>query len=452
MPRPAPLRAPSDPAAGGPGAAAASTTLGTTVGGGPVPLRLRALAALGAAALAFVPAALLGGLVAGGLVAAGTAAFASLVPLRFAARPGTLTLAPGIVRLAAGAARSRALTAGDVLAASTARSRRGATLVLALRGADAPLELEVPRSADVDRLRRALGVGARGYGALRWTLEGGTFVRVAAGLRALAGVFAFAAAYAALRDPERALALGAAMGRALVGIAALNVLAMADAFAARASLAVHDEGVTAFDGRVTRTFAFAQLAGARAEGDDLVLDLRAAAQDPGAHPVAVRVPFGRRRAERDAARRVVDAAIARARADVGAPRARGDAVDGASEALARDLLAPTPSESEGAWRARLDAMGASLGGGYRSVPLEREAVWRVAEDPDARPELRGAAARVLLRAEPADATRARVEALVASTRLAPDRARLRVAAGLAEDDEAAAEGDASDERRRARSR
>ena len=54
-------------------------------------------------------------------------------------------------------------------------------------------------------------------------------------------------------------------------------------------------------------------------------------------------------------------------------------------------------ESPRDWLARLDVTGQTLaaGAGYRGTTLDSEDLWAILEDPEAEPDLRAAAARVL---------------------------------------------------------
>jgi hypothetical protein len=85
-------------------------------------------------------------------------------------------------------------------------------------------------------------------------------------------------------------------------------------------------------------------------------------------------------------------------------------------------------ESTRAWLERVDAAAASLGegGAYRQVEVGVEDLWIVLESPDAPPSLRVAAARILARVAPRDAS-VRIGHVLATERDQGTRARIRVA-------------------------
>ena len=111
-----------------------------------------------------------------------------------------------------------------------------------------------------------------------------------------------------------------------------------------------------------------------------------------------------------------------------AQRARGfgphkDDVRGRVEMLRRN------GDDPRSWLQRLDMAGQMLssgGAGYRGQTLDVEDLWAILEDPEAEPELRAGAARVLKHA-PQPETRARIDAAVAAVRDETENRRIRVA-------------------------
>jgi hypothetical protein len=106
---------------------------------------------------------------------------------------------------------------------------------------------------------------------------------------------------------------------------------------------------------------------------------------------------------------------------------------------ATETLSPLRRGSMGVaqWLAHLDGIAASAGGGtgYRGgVTFGKEDLRRTFEDPDADPELRGAAGRVLLRIAP-DETRVRVAPVLETIR--DDHVREHIATLLDDDAERA---------------
>ena len=97
-----------------------------------------------------------------------------------------------------------------------------------------------------------------------------------------------------------------------------------------------------------------------------------------------------------------------------------------------------------AWLERLDSTATNLGGGYRSANLTKESLVLALSDPDAAPEVRVGAARVLYRLS-ADETRTRVAEICETVRDPALKKQLRVV--LTDDlDEAASELEIEDAR------
>jgi hypothetical protein len=87
-------------------------------------------------------------------------------------------------------------------------------------------------------------------------------------------------------------------------------------------------------------------------------------------------------------------------------------------------------EQAAPWLARVDALASSVGGGYRGSTFSREDLWHALEDPEADPDLRAAAARVLARVAP-DELKVRVEPVLESEH--DPKTRIRIAAVVNDD-------------------
>lgn len=274
---------------------------------------------------------------------------------RLRSRQATVAVERRAIRISGAGVVSQRIAASDVVAATTSRVEGGVRLTLARSWlGDSPLELEVAGEQDAERLRRALGIPARGFGTVYTQVRDLTWwITTVLRLLSAAGwvMIAFATALGAI---EVALGLTAVM----------LLLAWV-------------------------TFVWAFGAGARIS------------------EVAPTSP-------QDAHYEAQD------RAGV-APLARRDAEDCR------------------AWLQRIDAMAAAFdeSGGYRGGGVESADLWRALEDPDAPPALRAAAARMLARIAPDEAS-VRIGDALAVERDGATRARIRVA--LEEDVETAARG------------
>jgi hypothetical protein len=123
-------------------------------------------------------------------------------------RDAEIAAEPGAIRISRAGVMSQRIAARDVCAASSATTERGVSIAL-VRGVrrDRPIVIEVATREDAAALRRALGVGARGFGLVSWPSTAGWGVRL---LRAVAGVGWTAMALAILLGPIE-LALGLAL-------------------------------------------------------------------------------------------------------------------------------------------------------------------------------------------------------------------------------------------------
>lgn len=301
--------------------------------------------------------------------------------------------------------RIRAL---DVVAASTARAvagkGHGAVLALVRRESrERPVLLDFSNDADLDKVRRALGLGHLAFGEIAWPAEEqripvqGSLVLALAWL-VIAGA---AAADAPLIGFELALVVLPAT------VVAVLVSCLSDQ--RRPTVALTDAGVVT-NCALSGVLRYDQVIDARADALGVVLATETATVTI---PMAKSLPE-----EREHLVAQVLSAAARARGE-------GPAPPTLPASLAR--LAPN-GETQRAWLARVDAAAASLGAAsaYRTADLNREDLWNALENPDAPTRLRAAAARVLARIAP-DEARTRVGRVVAADRSSYARACIRIA-------------------------
>ena len=88
---------------------------------------------------------------------------------RLKPRDADLTIEPGLVRISKAGVLSQRIAARGLCAASTATTPGGESIALVRGvGGDRPLVLELATHEDAVTVRRALGVGARGFGEVSW--------------------------------------------------------------------------------------------------------------------------------------------------------------------------------------------------------------------------------------------------------------------------------------------
>jgi len=340
-----------------------------------------------------------------------------LLQLHHPAREATVAVAPGSIAIQKAGLLDQEIRSSEVVAASTARTKRGVGLALVRRGAiERPVVLDFQNDADLDQVRRALGIGFLGFGAVAWPIQGPRpIIRPATVLAAAWLALALCAAF----DWEQ---LAFPLGLFLVPATAIAVLVACFHHPRDPYVALTAHGLASADPRT--------MGAAIVPYRDV---LAVAADDRG---VLVTTPAGpwliampRSLAdEREHLAAQIGSAAARARGEGPPPPAL-------PEPLAR--LAPH-GESQRAWLQRIDATAATVAGSdaYRSSDLDPSDLWRALESPDAPTPVRAAAARVLARVAP-DEIKSRVEHVLASDRDVYARSCIRVA--LEEDVELAAE-------------
>ncbi len=321
-------------------------------------------------------------------------------------RPADVVCGPGFIRVNGAGTRSQRIRARDIAGCSTARGPDGIVLTIEHVRRDHPITIEVETEAEADEIRRSLGIGHDGFGMIGWsTLMGPTQKTGVA-----AAVFVAFTALARFTGP------GAWM---------FSTIAVAFAFFAifaRAgvrTIAMRPDGLQIFTPRGWAMVPYAHLLGVEIIKRGMLFRTVAGTlpvETPGFLP-------GWSLGEHTKATLAlqVESAAARARGDARARPPFSDRIGG----LRRG------GEAARSWLARLDATGQVLGqagggGGYRDTSLDTEDLWTLLEDPDADPELRAAAARVLRHLDLPEA-RVRIDAAVAATRIEGTTKRLRIA-------------------------
>ncbi|HEX3343512.1 MAG TPA: hypothetical protein VHS09_03020, partial [Polyangiaceae bacterium] len=308
-----------------------------------------------------------------------------LVVPRLRTRSCTVLVEPGAIRVTHAGLASQRIAAADVRAASTAQLSGGrCSLALARHEEGDALWLELEKTADVDRVRRALGIGHAGFGALRWPSPRGGFhnTATAVDLVATLGWLGMVVAVWA-GDVELALALA-------LPVLPATIIAMVLATTARpwrhgAALSPH--GLRhVVDGHATFS-PWEAVVDAKVEGTGLRIETV-----HGAETVAMRAAPP---AVREHLAAQINSAVRRSRGEGPPP----PALPASLAVLSRR------DEGHRAWLERLDATAASMaqGEGYRHASVDAQDLWTTLDSPDAPPSLRAAAARILARVAPAEA-------------------------------------------------
>ncbi len=331
-------------------------------------------------------------------------------------RTAELVCGPGYVDVTKTGSRNQRIWAADITGGTTARTSTGIALTLQHRKRQQPITLELPTEAEVEKVRLALGIGHGGFGVVAWQTQIDSNQRAAIFGRALAVAWTLLTIVATLTGSGDAGAVaGVLLG--LFGVVG-GILGFAGLLAPLSQPSV----LMTANGLRLRTprgwFALPYHAVLQIDDGNV---LSFTVPDPyKAVVVEHSSPLVGGLSDED--RRVLIAQVKAA-----ALRARGmgphkEDVTGRVDMLRRN------GESPRDWLVRLDMAGQMLsaGAGYRGHTLDSEDLWAILEDPEADPELRAAAARVL-RHSPAPETRVRIDTAVAATRDATTNQRLRLA-------------------------
>jgi hypothetical protein len=336
---------------------------------------------------------------------------------RLKPRACQIRLRPGEIRVTHAGAASQRIHAQQIRAASTARL--GNTFSLGLvrnRHDDPPLWLELSTAEDVERVRRALGVGHSGFGQISFPPRRGTFH----GRRTPVDLFAVAAWLATLAAVgAESWVLAFFLGVAFVTLTAVGAsFAIAGrgrygVFLAPSSLGTLQQGMTG-------SIAWGDVVAAEATPEALVIRTMEGSQ---VVPLPHALP-----AEREHLVAQIESA---------AQRARGLGPLPPSLPTSLALLVPRGEEDTRAWIERVDATASTLaaGEGYRQSGVDERELWETLENADAPSPMRAAAARILARVAPEQAGPRIAQVLV---REHDENVRIQIRVALEEDVEVAA--------------
>lgn len=334
-------------------------------------------------------------------------------------RNAELVLGPGFVEIKRAGTRNQKIRAKDITGGTSARTKNGTfAFTMQLKNRDQPVTLELKTEDELIRLRHALGVGHGGFGNIAWITQVDSNTRTATTGRILGSLgFGLMALLQFFMDDRNAANGFCALLGMFAGIGMLV------GFVGLLGRGSDPTVVMAWDGLKLKSIRgwFALPYGMLMQLEDhsrgLIFHL-----PPPHPPVGVEKSTSLIGGLSESDRQMLIAQITSA-----AQRARGlgpqkDDVRGRVDQLRRN------GESPRDWLTRLDMAGQMLasGSGYRGNTLDTEDLWALLEDPEAEPELRAAAARVLRHSTQPD-TRVRIEAAVAAVRDETTNKRLRIA-------------------------
>lgn len=354
------------------------------------------------------------------MAGAASAAVAGLVPTRQRARRAVeLECGPGYLDVKEAGTRTQRIDAKSLDGATTARTSRGFLLTLSHAKRSAPLTIEVPTEPEVEQIRRALGIGHGGVGAVSWrTVPSANAKAVTTGrVIVLVCGLIIIALLAIGASTEAAVIGGVAMSQLLIVGAALSLVAWTSK-SPTPNVVMAADALRLWTPRGWFTLPYDQLIDVRIEEDRLVFVV-----PPPFNQIVVarkRPWSGDGLSDEEAASLVAQLKAAAARARGLGPQKTD--VTGRVEVLRRG------GESPRDWLVRLDMAGQTLatGTGYRGNTLDAQDLWAILEDPEADAELRAAAARVL-RHTSVQAARVRIAAAVAAVRDEATHKKLRIA-------------------------
>jgi hypothetical protein len=339
-------------------------------------------------------------------------------------RTTQVTVSPGLVRVGTGPFAMRIVPA-DVLGASTARRSDGVSLALSLRSQPTtPLELRFAHEDDARAVMTALGVGHGGTGTLTWQLTPSWLTVLDRILRVVGGLAWLAAGVGLLGSGlgwgDAAPVLGLATLAALASLVAMLVVFVGRA-AGAAVLQLDRRGLGfGQSGLPWGRLQWDEIEGATAVAGALRVDTRKG-------PVFIPLPP---RTTEATARHMLAQVLSAAK------RAHGLGPGAPDHSQVADL-ARGAREPVRAWLARIDGL-VGQGFGYRGRPLGVVDLWALLEDPDAAPDARAAAARLLARVAP-DELRVRIAPVLSAVADDGPRRRIYVASHVTETERAAQE-------------
>ena len=343
-----------------------------------------------------------------------------MMPLRQGrVRMAELETGPGYIEIKKAGTRNQRILAQSIVGGTTARTSKGILFTLSHAKRDQPITIEVDSDADADRIRHALGIGHGGFGSVGWRTVPSSSAKTGFWGRLFTVMIGFTIAGCGFFISHEAAGIAALMTGQFAFLSIILSLVGYFGRDVPPSVVMAAEGLRIQTKQGWFTVPY-----------DHVLDVepvRGALRfkvPPPYHSVDVEtsgslIGAGLGPDDRDALVKQIMSAGARAR---GLGASKND-VSGRVDVLRRN------GESPRSWLARLDMQGQMLetsSAGYRGNTLDAEDLWAILEDPEAEPDLRAAAARVLRHSHRPE-TRVRIDAAVAAVRDDATNRRLRIA-------------------------
>ncbi len=328
---------------------------------------------------------------------------------------------PGRIRIRGAGLLEQDIAVADLEGAVAATDEGKTVFALQQRlRPDLPTLLETYDAVSTQAIRDSLGVGAKGFGTVRWETAPAVYPTIDRVSRALATVawLVFAAATMAGADPRWVYELsGVALLVAVLMTGVVTTIATARVFLMPPTVALASDTVEIRSDGTTKRLPLAGIVRVIAKRDGIAF----ATSEPAlatliATPLVTRGLHGLTAEERAHLVLHLESAVARGRAV--APARMEALLD----------MRRTRDESARAWLSRLELAAAVMHdtGAYRGGSIDKAHLWEIALDHDADPSTRATAARLLARLEPEE-MRLRVAPLLSAVRNDNERALLRVA-------------------------
>jgi hypothetical protein len=326
----------------------------------------------------------------------------------------TVVLEPGKMTFSEAGLLDQTIQTDDVTGASTSSSEEGTSVALACNNGR-PLHVEVADSTQANKIRESLGIGFGGYGALRWRVRSAVHDLFFDLARIIGTVLCVKTGMSALDGASPSFG----MWFAIFGFAFISVVGphlIGQRRQEDGLVWFNDLGFFWGDSERTNHIAYEEITNV----ERMKRGVRITKRDGNTEVIPIRRKM---HSMLGASKLEIDHIMSQL--EDAARRTRGDVQQNESPPMGVEMLARSSADAPRAWLDRLDATASNMGGGYRSVNLTKEALETALSDPDAPPDVRVGAARVLYRISKDDA-KARVAEVVETVRDHGLRQRMRI--------------------------
>jgi hypothetical protein len=307
-----------------------------------------------------------------------------------------LALHPGRVAVKRAGILGQTIRAQSVVAASTARTETGVSLALVCKNQNAPLLLELEGTEEAKAVCDALGIGHHGFGVLTWERDPRPIDRTVQGTRIFVSILWILFGFCAQLPSASWIS---ALLLALMPLTVVCLLGPRLDPRRPITLELSERGVGIIGpGARLQLVPFADIAEATRTERGITLVVTGGVRNGRG---TIQVPIetqshlqrGMTAAAVEHALAQIQSASARARG-LGAPR---------SDVTERLEVLRRGTDGTRAWLMRIDALAERMKiaqPGYRDATVDRQDLFAVLHDHDCDPELRAAAARILVRVDP----------------------------------------------------